>query len=202
MNHPLRCKCGKLRGQVSAPEKGIHLMCYCKDCQAFANFLGKGDELLDGQGGSDIVAVHPQFVQFSEGQGELACMSLSPNGLLRWYARCCNTPIANTPRSPKMAYAGLARACLAGPGDAFGPVRMRSGTKSARGSVEPTSAMSTAGMLALFAAKLLRARLDGSFRRTPFFDVASGTPLVAPTVLAREERVRLTPPTPPQGDTP
>ena len=99
MNHSLRCTCGKLRGHVSEPEKGIHLMCYCKDCQAFANFLGKGAELLDAQGGSDIVAVHPRSVHFTEGQGELACMSLSPNGLLRWYARCCNTPIANTPRS-------------------------------------------------------------------------------------------------------
>lgn len=200
MNHSLRCTCGKLRGHVSEPEKGIHLMCYCKDCQAFANFLGKGAELLDPQGGSDIIAVHPRSVHFTEGQGELACMSLSPNGLLRWYARCCNTPIANTPRNSKMAYAGLARACLAGPAgnleNAFGPVRMRSGTKSARGAVKPSPALSAAGMLAQFAARLLRARLDGSYRHTPFFDAVHGAPIVAPTILSREERTRLTPPDP------
>ena len=197
MNHPMRCACGKLRGHVSAPEQGVHLMCYCKDCQAFANFLGKPDELLDAQAGSDIVAVHPQSVHFTEGLDLLACMSLSPKGLLRWYASCCNTPIGNTPRNVKMAYVGLAHGCLAERGASldgtFGAVRMSSGTKSARGNVKAASALSMAPALAGFAVKLLRARLDGSYRRSPFFRGGQGTPLVAPKVLSREERVRLTP---------
>lgn len=78
MNHPLQCQCGTLRGHVSEPEKAVRLMCYCKDCQAFANFLGKPDALLDPMGGSDIVAVHPQAVHITEGLASLACMSLSP----------------------------------------------------------------------------------------------------------------------------
>jgi hypothetical protein len=198
MNHPLRCKCGTLRGHVSEPQKAVHLMCYCKDCQAFAHFLGKGDEILDDKGGSDIVAVHPQSVHFTQGQASLTCMSLSPRGLLRWYANCCNTPIGNTSRDMRMAYAGLAHACLAdGSGSldsAFGPVRMRSATKSANGQVDSTPALAMAGTLALFAGKLLRARLDGSYRRTPFFHAGQGTPIVAPKVLGKEERARLTPP--------
>lgn len=200
MNHPLRCKCGNLRGHVSAPEKGVHLMCYCKDCQAFANFLGKSDELLDSMGGSDIVAVHPQSVHFTEGHAALACMSLSPKGLLRWYASCCNSPIGNTPRDFRMAYVGLARGCLADGAasldSAFGPIRMKAGIKSARGSVKPSSPLAMAGTFARFGARLLRARLDGSYRRTPFFNAEQGTPLVAPKVLGREERARLTPPEP------
>ncbi len=202
MNHPLRCACGKLRGHVSEPEKAVHLMCYCKDCQAFANFLGKPDELLDAQGGADIVAVHPQSVHFTEGRDLLSCMSLSPKGLLRWYASCCNTPIGNTPRDFRMAYVGLAHRCLAERGsslnDAFGPVRMSSGTKSAKGPVPATSSLAMAAALAGFAGKLLRARLNGSYRRSPFFDMEQGTPRVAPKVLSKEERTRLTPSDPVQ----
>jgi hypothetical protein len=39
---PLRCRCGHVRGveiRVS-PSSGLRLVCYCKDCQAFARFLG------------------------------------------------------------------------------------------------------------------------------------------------------------------
>ena len=32
-------------------------MCYCKDCQAFAHFLGKAGEILDERGGSDLDAL-------------------------------------------------------------------------------------------------------------------------------------------------
>ena len=46
MNHPLRCRCGTLRGQVSHPEKVSRGVCYCKDCQAFAHFLGTTDSIL------------------------------------------------------------------------------------------------------------------------------------------------------------
>jgi hypothetical protein len=122
-------------------------------------------------------------------------MSLSPKGLLRWYASCCNTPIGNTPRNAGMAYVGLAHNCLSGGGSpdaAFGPVRMRSGAASARGEAPPAPRGSFF-TLAGFAGKLLRARLNGSYRRNPFFKGADLRPVVAPTVLSKEERARLTP---------
>ncbi|MFZ2237575.1 MAG: DUF6151 family protein, partial [Dokdonella sp.] len=46
------------------------------------------------------------------GEDELACMSLSPNGMLRWYASCCSTPIGNTPRDRNMPYVGVVSACV------------------------------------------------------------------------------------------
>jgi hypothetical protein len=194
MNHPLRCQCGTLRGQVSQPEKATRIVCYCKDCQAFARFLGKPDVILDELGGSDILAVHPQTVTFTEGQQALACMSLSPSGMLRWYASCCNTPIGNTSRDPRMAYVGLSHSCLEKPGssisDVFGPVRMRAMTKGAKGPVE-ASALASARTIAGIAVSVIAARLSGSYKRTPFFDVANGTPVAAPRVLTPQERERL-----------
>ena len=40
-------------------------------------------------------------------------------------------------------------------------------------------------------ARLLRARLDGSYTKTPFFDPETGTPRVSPKVLTPDERARL-----------
>jgi hypothetical protein len=194
MNHPLRCQCGTLRGQLSQPEKATRIVCYCKDCQAFARFLGKPDAILDHLGGSDILAVHPQCVTFTEGQQALACMSLSPSGMLRWYASCCNTPIGNTARDLRMAYVGLSHACLEKPGssitDAFGPVRMHTATKSATGPVTG-SALASVKTIAGIALSVIAARLSGSYKRTPFFNVAQGTPVATPKVLTPQERERL-----------
>lgn len=194
MNRPLRCKCGTLRGHVSQPEKSTRMVCYCKDCQAFAQYLGNAGDILDEMGGTDIVAVHPQTVTFTDGQHALACMSLSEEGMLRWYASCCNTPIGNTSRSIKMAYVGLIHSCLEDPSlsiaSAFGPVRMRTATKSAKGQVE-SSAPATVATIARIAFAVIGGRLTGSYKRTPFFHADKGTPVVKPTVLTREERARL-----------
>ncbi|MEP7245658.1 MAG: hypothetical protein ABI885_18565, partial [Gammaproteobacteria bacterium] len=42
-----------------------------------------------------------------------------------------------------------------------------------------------------FLANVLRARLNGSYRYTPFFDVDSGTPVVQPRVLTHAEHEQL-----------
>jgi len=94
MNHPLRCRCGQVEGHVVRPGPATRAVCYCKDCQAFARFLGHADSVLDAQGGSGIVATQPREVVFARGTEKIACMSLSERGMLRWYASCCNTPIA------------------------------------------------------------------------------------------------------------
>jgi Family of unknown function (DUF6151) len=77
MNHPLRCRCETLKGYVSHPEKVSRGVCYCKDCQAYAHFLGKTGDILDEMGGTDVVATLPEYVAFTQGFEALACMSLT-----------------------------------------------------------------------------------------------------------------------------
>ena len=194
MNHPLRCQCGTLQGRVSHTELVCRGVCYCKDCQAYAHFLGKADEMLDEMGGSDVVATLPQYVSFTQGVEALTCMSLSDRGMLRWYASCCNTPIGNTSRDFKVSHVGLLHNCLrdasASLDSAFGPVTMRVGMKSAKGKPKPMGASTTMSILR-FMARLIRARLDGSYKRTPFFDPETGTPRVSPKVVTAEERAHL-----------
>ena len=166
--------------------------CYCKDCRAFARFLGQ-PEVLDASGGVDIVATAPAAVRFTSGSEHVACMSLSPKGLLRWYASCCGTPLGNTPRDPKVPYAGLMTACFdASPqalDAAFGPRgRIVLNSPSATAPVRATPLAFLMGGLRIFTG-LIGARLRRE-RSSPFFE-ASGRPLREPDVISREQRAEL-----------
>lgn len=193
MNHPLSCRCGTLKGYVSHPEKVSRGVCYCKDCQAFAHFLGRPGDILDEMGGTDVVATLPKYVTFTQGTEALACMSLTEQGLLRWYASCCRTPIGNTPRNFKLSHVGLVHSCLQDPSrtfeSSFGPVRMRVNTKHAKGKPK-AMALSTIASVLRFLRSLVRARLDGSYKSTPFFS-GQGTAVVSPHVLTTSERERV-----------
>ena len=190
----LRCRCGKLQGEVDTTRVAARAVCYCKDCQAFARFLKAEDAVLDASGGTEVEAALPAAVRLTSGLEHLACMSLSPKGIYRWYASCCNTPIGNTPRNPGMSYVGLVRTCLDATPDALerdlGRVRMVANTGSAHGPVRPTP-MGSVLAVATIGAMLVKARLGGGWRDNPFFD-ASGAPVRAPRVLTLEERSALT----------
>ncbi len=47
--HPLRCRCGRLQGHVTLEGRNTRVVCYCKDCQAFARFLDPAGRALDAQ---------------------------------------------------------------------------------------------------------------------------------------------------------
>jgi hypothetical protein len=194
MNHPLHCRCGTLRGYISHPRKANRAVCYCKDCQAYAHVLGRSGDVLDEMGGTDVIATLAKYVAFTQGIEALACLSLSPNGLLRWYANCCDTPVGNTPRNAKVSYVGLVHTCLEDPSttleSSFGPVRMRVNTQSARGKPNSTP-IRTAACVVRLATSLLRARLDGGYKATPFFLPERGTPVAPPRVLTADERARV-----------
>ena len=183
-----------MKGYVSHPERVSRGVCYCKDCQAFAHFLGKTGDILEEMGGTDVIATLPKYLTFTQGFDALACMSLTEKGMLRWYARCCNTPIGNTPRDFKVSFVGLVHTCLEDPSrtleSSFGPVRMRVNTRNAKG--RPKSMpISTVASVLRFSISLVHARLDGSYKRTPFFAPDRGTPVISPKVLTSSERDRV-----------
>jgi hypothetical protein len=194
MNHPLQCRCGAVKGQVNRDSGANRCVCYCRDCQAFAHFLNRADEILGASGGTDIVQTRAADVSFTEGKDSLACMRLTPNGMLRWYAACCNTPIGNTLTNPKISYIGLVHNCLEAGGakleDSFGPVRAHVNTESTRGKVQ-SSSLALVAMILRFIALVARARIDGSYRHSPFFVADTGLPIAVPKVLTPAEREAL-----------
>jgi hypothetical protein len=159
-----------------------------RTCQAFAYFLGTG-QILDERGGSDVIQILPENLSFTQGIEALKCVRLTEKGMLRWYASCCNTPIGNTLANHKISFVGLVHTCLENSGtplqDSFGPVRGWGNTQGARGDPKPKS--SGLGRTILWVmSSVLKARVNGSYRQTPFF--LKGTPIVTPRVLSSAER--------------
>ena len=195
MSIGLRCQCGKLQAEVDPRGVAARVVCYCKDCQAYARFLGREAGMLDAAGGTEVEAALPAAVRFTAGIEHLGCMSLSPRGPYRWYATCCLTPIGNTARDPKMSYVGLNRACLDAPDETLDRQLGRSRSvverASAHGPVAATP-VRTALAVAKIGGMILRARLGGGYRNNPFFVPGSARPLRAPQVLTLDERQALT----------
>ena len=190
----VRCHCGKLQGELDTGAVSARAKCYCRDCRAFARYLGNEVEILDGAGGTEVAAALPSGLTFTQGLDQLACMSLSPKGLYRWYAACCRTPIGNTPRDPKVSYVGVVRACLdATPAELdaqLGTSSINANTESAYRKI-PKTPVGTALALVKIGSKLLGARFSGGYKNNPFFKAGSATPVRQPTVISKEERARL-----------
>jgi hypothetical protein len=191
MTHRFQCRCAALQGEIGHPEQAMRAICYCGDCQAYAHLLGEPQRVLDLLGGTDVVATQARHVTFTSSTQPLACVSLSPRGLLRWYAACCNTPIANTPRNWKLPYVGLVHTCLRQPDPlerSFPTVQMRVNTKRAKGPLPGGRMGNLVGLprFAILATRLAASRLAAGYARTPFFD-ANGVPRAAVRVADRAE---------------
>ncbi len=190
MNHRFQCQCGALQGEISQAQRAVRGVCYCKDCRTYSNYLGKKSQIHDALGGFEFVATLVNRVSFTRGSENLACLSLSPRGSLRWYAKCCNTPICNTSREPKVPYVGLVHSCLkADPGAyerSFPQIQARVNTKGAFGP-PPRLGFRTFTTLLGFIPRVMIGRLSGAYKKTPFFST-EGSPIVEVKVLSKAER--------------
>ena len=52
MDLPLKCRCGAVRGEMQPRRAYTRATCYCKDCRAYARFLGQPG-VLDEAGGTE-----------------------------------------------------------------------------------------------------------------------------------------------------
>jgi len=193
---PIRCACGKLQGTAKdiSAKNGNHLICYCKDCQLFQHFLGTADTVLDPHGGTRIFQMSPGRFEIDSGSEHLACMRLRPNGIVRWYASCCNTPVGNTVATPGFPFVGVITRCLPDvdetqPECTLGPFKCGVNGRSALGDRSNLDAHDTLppSLTFGFLGKMLRWRLRGDHKRTPFFDPDNGELSAVPKVLSDSE---------------
>ena len=193
MNHRFQCRCDALTGLLSQPNLALRGVCYCKDCRAYAHHLGVATYTHDALGGADFLAAQARHVSFTSGIEHLACLSLTEKGLLRWYAKCCNTPICNTARNWQVPYVGLIGTCLKTDPVAFERsfprVQMRVNTGSAK-QAPPSMRLSTVVSLAGFIPRVMLSSISGAYRQTPFFDREEAAPVVAVAVLSEADRTR------------
>jgi len=188
-----RCRCGKVGGQVAdaSPRTANRMVCYCDDCQAFLHRLGRAD-LLDAHGGSDIVQVAPAVVTFDRGTDEIVGLRLTPKGLIRWYASCCNTPVGNTV-GPALPFIGIIAQAFDDADRAFGKPAGASFGKFAVGTPPEGATGLNLPLIVGALRKILGWKLRGKTWPHPFFDRESRKPIRPITVLTAEEREALRP---------
>jgi hypothetical protein len=194
---PIRCFCGALRGLLRdvSPDSGNRCICYCDDCQSFAHFLERSDEILDGNGGTDIFQTSSGHLEFNAGLEQLACMRLTESGMLRWYAACCRTAIGNTPGTSRVPFVGLIHSCVdhaardRSRDETLGPVRMRGFARFAKGDRSKLDADDgvPSSMGARVTEMLQRALQRGEQYHSPFFNVTTNEPCVSPYSLTAVE---------------
>jgi Family of unknown function (DUF6151) len=191
---PVRPYARRRPKSLSIHRPPLHL--YCKDCQAFARFLGRAD-VLDPAGGTDIFHMPPGRVELTAGTDAMRCLRLS-NKVLRWYTECCRTPIANTPARPGFPVIGMVHSLMDHDADrrsrdeALGPPFCRIFERSAVGPLPPNApGPPSVGVFARRASKLLGWWVRGLGRPTPFFDDWANAPRAVPRVLTQSERAAL-----------
>lgn len=189
--HKIECQCGKLQGHILDKGLSSRVICYCADCQAFARYLERADEVLDADGGTEIVQVAQPRMKFTQGLEHLVIMRLSEKGLFRWYTSCCNTPLGNTLSNPKLSFIGLIHSSLdmSRIEQDFGNKIAKVNVASATGTPKPeqTGLMAT---ILRFIGMIVSARIGNRYKQSQLFTQA-GEPVAPVTVLSREQRKKL-----------
>lgn len=185
--HRFSCRCGSVRGQVLDGGPSNRVRCYCTDCQAFGRHFGTEAGVLDPRGGTEIVQVSQSRLRFDSGIDELACLRLSPRGLLRWYAGCCNTPLGNTLATPKVSLIGLIHSCMDQESleRDFGSGVADVNTDTALGDPKPRQSglVPTIGRILVV---MMKDRVSGRYRSSPLF-TGEGKPIAKPRILSKAE---------------
>lgn len=193
----LRCHCGTLCGAADdiSPATDSRAICYCDDCQIYALHLGASG-VLDERGGTDACLLSPRQVHFDQGVEHLRCVRLSPKGLYRWYAGCCNTPLGNT-LGPRVPVVILVHSCMDHSSggrtrdEDLGPAKLRMLARFAKGGPPPGAHPKTPPRLLIrFLRQLARSYFGGRSKPSPFW-TDQGQPRAEPRLMDRDEREAL-----------
>lgn len=166
------------------------MTCYCKDCQTAAGLFGASDELLSPGGGSEIWQTTPDRITIVGGAEQLEILRLSPRGLYRWHARCCDTPVFNTMSRVHLPFVGvvLLQAELTREAAALGPSRCQAFTRDAApgpGAPKRDRGFAGAGLHVL--SRMAGAWIGGRAKNNPLLG-GDGAPIAPFTVIPLEER--------------
>ena len=177
------CSCGELAGRLVDVDArdGTHIVCHCDDCRANLVALGHTDP---GAEGVELFQTTPDKIKIDQGGENLALLRLSPKGLMRWYAKCCSTPLFNTTSRRGMAFTGVSAEIIKNHETELGPVIARGFIKTPSGKVTHEGLRP---MLTSMMGRMGKSWIKGTWRDTPFFD-ETGIPVREARVLTREER--------------
>lgn len=176
---PWSCRCGKLHGTVAVERRsGTSVVCHCDSCARAQRFFGVPATRMDGVA---IYQTTPDRVSIDGGTGHLGLGRLTPKGSYRWFATCCNTQLGVSSTTPRFAFIGLVQSIFADTG-ALGRARTHAYMPQAGGADKHTRLMPS--IMAVMA-RSVSALTSGRWKDTPFFDVETRKPVVAPQLLPK-----------------
>lgn len=184
----IQCDCGKFKAELenfsSSPGR---LVCYCEDCQRYLDKIDRKD-VLDPYGGTQVIPVYPNDFKIIEGEDFLQCNLLSPKGLNRWTAKCCNTPVANT--MAKFPWVGIPHTAFtkaeAGSLEKIGKIksRIKGKYKTSKAPFEISDNLKLGDMLVVLPF-IAKGFLFKKFSKSPFFKEDGVTPVKEANLLSK-----------------
>ncbi len=177
----IQCDCGNFQAELANSPKNSpgRLMCYCDDCQAFAETLKRTD-ILDEFGGTQLVPAYPSDITFIKGANHLCYSQVTQDGLHRFSTDCCNSPIANT--RANFPWAGIFHSAYTAADtkalSKFGDIRARIMGKYAKGKPDfkISDKLGLRDMVAVLPF-ILKGKLFGKHKGSPFFEPDGLTPI-------------------------
>ncbi len=196
---PVSCRCGAISGEADVVSNGgVHVVCFCDDCQAYAKHLaplagshgGAEGGVVDEFGGTAIWQMAPAQLRITKGREHVRCVQLSPKGMLRFYAGCCGTPIGNQMQNAGVPFVGVVHTFLLprGPSrDAVLGPPIRAQSKFATGGDKSDKLSDLFLVIGRSLRLILGGYWRGAARPSPFRD-DSGALITTPRVLTTAER--------------
>lgn len=185
------CACGSVSGvieQATAAE-GDYVVCHCADCRDLVRHFQQEERVLDPNGGTALYQSRCARLRIHSGKNVLAGLHMTEGPTLRWYAKCCSTPLFNTYKNARIPYVTTVLAnCdatsqekLGGP---LGHLFLDQGT----GDTSELKPLSMNRLMLRFMPRMLKDIVSGDRRRSELFDAETLDPIVVPHRLTDAEQ--------------
>jgi len=144
------------------------------------------EAMLDEDGATSRFQVSPASLNVTTGSEQVGCIQQTRGGALRWYARCCDTPLGLSLWQMSMPFIALDTARIEVPGDEdavaqlLGPLRARVNTtlRGPAARARKADLRSLLGMLVHFLPIFVRWWWRRDQWRSPFVDPHTFQPKV------------------------
>ncbi|MBR0551194.1 hypothetical protein J7S20_01600 [Sphingomonadaceae bacterium LXI357] len=181
---------GKLRDVDTLT--GDHLVCHCSDCLAFVRFCDP-DRVPAVIDGVQLFQTRVSRMAITLGKELIACVHLTDKPMLRWYSKCCRTPLFHTVHSGWYPFVTIHVAILDYDrrAAAIGEPRGHTFVSNVPAALRNFREVSRFGIMARFTVRMWNDLVSGDFRRAELFEPASLKPIVEPRRLTISERAEL-----------
>lgn len=192
---PFACRCGAVTGHIehANPREGDRVVCHCRDCRDLVRHLGQEERVLDAWGGTDLYQSRCARMKLLTGRDQLATLHMTEGKTLRWYARCCRSPLFNTYANGRIPYVTtlLANTPQELRDDLLGAPIGHFFTEQATGDTENLPTLAFARLMLRFLGRMLKDILSGDRRRSALFDPDTLAPISQPRHLSDAEQSAL-----------